>query len=80
MAPAQSALLGALLNVHPRGLDAYTLEELTRTRDRDAERNVGTVPVLITRLRARFGADCIETARGYGYRLSDVFAARLREE
>lgn len=76
--PTQVALLGALLEVHPRWLDPYTLEEVTRP-DHAAERSVNTVSVLVCRLRARFGEGCIETVKGSGYRLSDAFAARLRE-
>ena len=62
VAPVQAAILAALLKVHPRGLDAYTLEELSRTRDHAAERDVKIIHVQVCRIRSRFGADAVETS------------------
>jgi two-component system, OmpR family, response regulator len=35
----------------------------------DAERDSNTVEVFIARLRRKLGASCIETVRGFGYRM-----------
>lgn len=74
----QAALIGALLAVHPRGLDWYAIDEATPHQDHAADRDLRWVSVQVCRLRRRFGKDAIENIWGRGYRISDAFASQLK--
>lgn len=82
LTPTQAAVVGVLLDRHPRSVDAYTLEELTRVSDHARERGVGVINVLVLQIRKRLdlGRDAIVAVRGRGFALSEAAAAALRAE
>jgi len=43
--------------------------------EQDFDRDSNTVEVFIARLRRKLGANCIETVRGLGYRMSEPSGA-----
>ena len=73
-------MVSVLLDRHPRSVDAYQLEELTRVTDHVRERDVAVVHVLVHQIRKRLGRDVIVSNRGRGLALSAAAAAVLRAE
>lgn len=77
LTPAESAVMGALMLRYPRWVDAYTLEEASRTKDHVVERDVKIIQVLACKVRKKLPGS-IENLHGRGYRASDAFAASAK--
>lgn len=76
--PQEIAIIAALKGAFPRLLDVYSLDEALPRLDDVADRTLSGVHVVIHGIRRKLGADVIETVRGFGWRLSAEFAARLK--
>lgn len=77
LTPQQRALMGALLEAAPNGVDRRHLLDCLPSLDHVVERNPQLVTVVVARIRRLFGPDAIETLHR-GYRLSDEFHAQIR--
>jgi two-component system OmpR family response regulator len=58
--------------MHQRGRIVPQTELSDHIYSQDLDRDSNTVEVFIARLRRKLGAGCIETVRGFGYRMGDV--------
>lgn len=76
--PQEIAIIAALKGAFPRLLDVYSLDEALPRLDDVADRTLSGVHVVIHGIRRKLGAEVIETVRGFGWRLSVEFAARLK--
>lgn len=76
----QAALVGALLAVHPRGMDWFDIDEAVPHHDHAKDRDLRWVAVQVSKIKTALeDKTIIENVWGRGYRLSDAFAARLNE-
>lgn len=72
----ERALMGVLIGVAPRVLDAVQIDEALPHRDRAAERDLKLVTTLVSGARRKLGAGAIETVWGEGYRLGPGFLTK----